>query len=122
MTEAIKWYPPKSGAMQPNSRPNKAGSLVFCCFCQTGTFVKTFGYGVDKPSRKNPELSIKKTVWECPGCKKQLWKHQLILDLVKWRVFNGHEPNYTGFINPYKEEIEKTLQRQYWKQNKLTKD
>ena len=106
MTKAIEWYPEESGAMQPTSRPNKKGEVVFCCFCQAGIFVTNFGYGQDKP-----ELSIKKSVWKCSGCKQTLNKHHLILDLIRWRIFNGHSKNYTGHINPYKEQVFKTLER-----------
>ena len=76
MPQGFEWFPEESGAMQPRSRPKKGGQMVFCGFCQCAIYVTDFGYGLV-------------TETKCPNCFRVLQKNQLILDLVKWRKFNG---------------------------------
>jgi len=85
LTKAVRWFPEDSGAMQPRSRAKKGGEIVFCAFCQCGIYVTDFGYGLV-------------TQVECPNCFRVLQKNQLVLDLLKWRTYNGLEVNHVGNI------------------------
>ena len=85
MPKGLEWIPESSGAMQPRSRAKKEGEIVFCGFCQCGIYVTDFGYGVV-------------TQTECPSCFRVLQKNQLVLDLIKWRKFNGLDINHVGNI------------------------
>lgn len=85
MPKGFEWFPKESGAIQPRSRSKDGGQMVYCGYCQCAIYVTDFGYGVV-------------TQTECPSCFRVLQKNQLILDLVKWRKFNGLDVNHAGNI------------------------